>query len=262
MSPGDSDYPSQDRSAAENQQAEELIAAGSLPEAADILVRLIDHDAGNWRAYNNLGIISWSKKNWEDAFVLFRKSVSLHPDYVDALINLFDASLKLRRVNEVLPLFESALAADPALEEIKIIRDSIVALGEEIYISSRALEIGIYSPLIEKADTELEAGNLFAAMELYIKANDTEGPSAAAFSGLGIISFYQQRYLDAFTLLVESIKLNPANPETFLNLLDAAKACDKLAEAKEIFEICRKEYPVLEAIAGEFEGLSQPPSVP
>jgi tetratricopeptide (TPR) repeat protein len=237
----------------ENQQAEAHISAGRFPEAADILVRIIDRDGGNWRAYNNLGIISWSKKNWQDAYVMFRKAASLHPGYADALVNLFDASLKLKRVNEVLPLFEQALAASPSLEEIKVIRDSIVNLGDDIYFSNRALEIGPYSPAIEEADRELEAGNLFKAMELYLKANDTEGPSAAAFSGLGIISFYQQRYSDAFVLLVESIKLNPSNPETFLNLLDAAKECGKIPEAKEVFATCRKEFPALEEIAAEFE---------
>jgi tetratricopeptide (TPR) repeat protein len=262
MSPGDSDHPSQENSAAENEQAEALISAGNLPDAADILVRIVDRDEGNWRAYNNLGIISWSKRNWEDAYVLFRKAVSIRSDYVDALVNIFDASLKLKRANEVLPFFDEALSTDPTLEELKIIRDSIASLGDDIYVSNRALEIGIYSPLIEKADGELEAGNLFTAMDLYIKANDTEGPSSAAFSGLGIISFYQQRYHDAFTLLVESIKLNPSNAETFLNLIDAAKACDKTDEAIKIFEICRKEYPALEAIAGEFDGISQPPAAP
>jgi tetratricopeptide (TPR) repeat protein len=262
MGSGGPEHLTQERSAEENSRAEELIGAGNIPEAADILVRIIDSDSGNWRAYNNLGVISWSKKNWEDAYVLFRKAVSTNPLYADALVNLFDAALKLKRVREIHPLFENALAADTSLEEIKIIRDSIVNLGEEIYRSNRALEIGTYSPLVEKADAELEAGNLFTAMELYLKANDTEGPSAEAYSGLGIISFYQQRYLDAYTLFVESIKLNPANPETFLNLLDAAKACDKMPNAKEIFAVCRKEYPALEGIAGEFEGADSAPMLP
>jgi tetratricopeptide (TPR) repeat protein len=253
MGSGDTDLPALERSAEENARAEALIASGDIPGAADVLVRIIDRNNNDWRAYNNLGIISWTKKNWTDAFVMFRKAVSINPIYSDALVNLFDAAIKLKRVREILPLFDIACTTDPSLEEIKIIRDSIVKLGDEIYLSNRALEIGFYSPIIEKADAELEAGNLFSAMELYLKANDTEGPSAAAYSGLGIISFYQQRYLDAYSLLVESINLNPASPDSFLNLLDAAKACGKTEEAKAIFASCRKEYLSLESIAVEFE---------
>jgi tetratricopeptide (TPR) repeat protein len=115
------------------------------------------------------------------------------------------------------------------------------------------LSIGFFSPLVEEAEKELEAGNYYVAMEKFLKANDTEGPSAAAFSGLGIISFYQQRFQDAFTLFIESIKLNPSDPDIYLNLLDASKEIGKENAAKEIFNIYRVEFPELEAIAKDFD---------
>jgi len=96
-------------------------------------------------------------------------------------------------------------------------------------------------------------------MELFLKSNDEEGKSAPAFNGLGIISFYQKRYDDAYMLFLESIKLNPADAETHLNLLDAAKQTGRNDEAKKVFEVCRKEYPDLEKIAGEFENSAQTP---
>ena len=256
MIPEDTGGSLHESSIGENEQAEALIAADNLPEAAEILVKIVQDDPDNCRAYNNLGIISWSKKKWPDAFVMFRKAASLRPDYIDALVNLFDASLKLKKVHDTVPFFEKALAADPSLEELRIIRDSIVNLGDDIYFSNRALGIGTYSPRIEEAEKELEAGNLFKSMDLYLKANDEEGPSAAAYSGLGVISFYQQRYQDAYTLFIESIKLNPSDPETFLNLLDAAKEIGKVAEAGEIYTACRKEYPALESIAKEYEEIA------
>jgi tetratricopeptide (TPR) repeat protein len=252
MGSGDSVQSSPDGFLDENLRAEELVNCGKNAEAAAILTGIIADDPRNWRAYNSMGVIAWSSKNWNDAYAFFRKSVDCCPDYSDALVNFFDASIKLKKVAETLSYFEEALRRNPSLEEIRIIRDSIVSLGDDIYFSHRALGIGVYSALVEEAEKELEAGNLFKAMEKFLKANDEEGPSAAAFCGLGIISYYQQRYVDAYTLFIESIKLNPSNPDVFVNLLDAAKACDKVSNAKEIFETCRKEYPVLEKVAREF----------
>lgn len=237
----------------ENLQAEDALTNGNAAEAAKILVSITEKDPENWRAFNNLGILSWSRKSWLDAFVMFKTSVLLNPDYEDALINLFDAALKLKKVHEIQPLFDIALKMNPDLTDVKIINDTILSLNEEIYLSKRALSIGFYSPLVEDAEKELEAGNYYAAMDKFLKANDTEGPNAAAFSGLGIISFYQKRFQDAFTLFIESIKLNPSDPDIYLNLLDASKEIGKENAAKEIFNIYRAEFPELESIANNFD---------
>jgi len=255
MAGGIQDTALPERFTAENTEAEDHISSGDLSGAADILVRIIEKDPVNWRAFNNLGIISWTQEKWMDAYVMFCKSVSLNATYADALVNLFDAGLKLRKVKNVLPYFDQALAADNTLEEIKIIRDSAVNLGDDIYLSARAVSIGTWSATTEAAEKELEAGNLFKAMELFLKSNDEEGPSAPAYNGLGIISFYQQRYEDAYKLFLESIKLNPGDGETLLNLLDAARIIGRLKEAKDVFAVCRKEYPGLEAIEAEFENM-------
>jgi len=244
----------EERHTEENIRAEEAIAAGNLPEAAGILVGIVEKDPGNWRAYNNMGIISWTRKCWNDAYSMFLKSVTLRPDYADALVNLFDASLKLKKIDEAMPFFEKALDVNPQLEEISVLRDSIHEQGTAIYTSKRALAIGVYSPLIEQAQKDLESGNLFQAMELFIRANDIEGPSADAFCGLGIISFYQKKYDDAFVLFTESLKLNPTDPDTYLNLLDTARLCNREDEARKIYNAYLEEFPELFAIGSHFNG--------
>jgi tetratricopeptide (TPR) repeat protein len=253
MSPGVAPHTAAEKFPAENHQAEALIVSGNLPEAANILVGIVEKDPDNWHAYNTMGILSWAKKKWFDAYALFRKAITICPDYEDAVINFFDASLKLKKVPEALPFLEKALLRNGALHEIAVIRDRIINLGDDIYFSNRALEVGIYSPVIDEAERELEAGNCYKAMELYLKANDTEGPSAAAFCGLGIISYYQKKYHDAYTLFLESIKLNSSDPETFLNLLDAAKECGMTATAQETYLLCRRKHPALDTIADKFE---------
>lgn len=236
----------------ENIRAEEEITSGRLPEAAKILVQIVEKDPENWRAFNNMGILSWAQQAWVDAYTMFKKSVSLRPDYADALINLFDAALKLKKIEETLPYFELACSINPDMEEITIIRDSIVEQGDLIYTSKRALQLGVYSPLLDEAQKELESGNQTRAMELFLQANDTEGPTARAYCGLGIISYYQKRFDDAFTLFTESIKCNPTDTDTFLNLLDAAQSCDRRAEACKVYETYCQEIPELVSIKDKF----------
>lgn len=242
-----------DQFARENQQAEEHISTGSLAPAARILVEVVEKDPLNWRAFNNLGIIAWMQEAWEDAYSMFKKSVSLRPDYNDALVNLFDAALKLKRAPDALPLFEKAIDSVTDKEELSLIIQSIKEQGDTIYYTPRAQAVGIYNPLINEAHKLLEDGQLNKAMERYLQANDQEGPNAEIFSGLGIISYHQKRYDDAYTLFAESIKLCPYDPDAYLNLLDAAKDCNKLSEAREIFSTYVKEVPALQAIAHAFE---------
>jgi Flp pilus assembly protein TadD len=237
----------------ENRQAETLIAAGDLAAAARILVDVIGKDPENFRAYNDIGIISWMREAWEDAYSMFKKSATIKPDYTDALINLFDGSLKLRRISEALPYFDAALSASPGLEEIRIIRDGIVAQGDGIYKSERGLIVGVYNPKVDEAQKLIAEGKLFPAMEKLLKIHDEEGPSAEVFSGLGVVSYYQQRYSDAFSLFFESIKLNPTSKDNFLNLLDAAKLCDRINDARKIYKIYVKDFPFLGSISTEYK---------
>lgn len=242
-----------ERFADENFQAEERINAQDLPGAARILVGIVEHDPDNWRAANNMGIISWTRGAWEDAYAMFLRAVQLKPDYADALVNLFDAGLKLRRVHLLLPHFNRALELLGAHDEITIIRDSIRDQNDEIYQSERALKIGASSPTLDLANKLLEEMKLFEAMDKFLEVNDKEGPNADALCGLGIISYYQQRYDDAFTLFFESIKLNPTKNDTFLNLLDAGRASGKKELAKQIFDVYLKEMPFLNELKPEFE---------
>jgi tetratricopeptide (TPR) repeat protein len=238
----------------ENRRAEELISKGDLPAAAAILVDVVDKDPQNHRAYNNMGIISWTRKAWQDAYAMFKRSVELKPDYADALVNLFDASLKIRRAREILPLLKKALETDPSLEDVAIIAESIETQSDEdIYSSERALMIGIANPKIEEADQLLEDGKINEAMTKYLEVNDTEGPCAEAYNGLGVVSYYQNRYSDAYALFLESIKLNPVDPDKWLNLLDSARQLGKVEEARKIFELYAKEIQALRQIVPDFQ---------
>jgi tetratricopeptide (TPR) repeat protein len=236
----------------ENSRAEMAITNGRIQEAAQILIAIIDKDPENWRAYNNLGILSWSTSKWIDAYQLFKKAVSIKGDFEDALVNLFDAALKLRKINEVSTLFNAAIELNPSLSDVRVIYETIISMKDEIYQSKRALSIGFFSPALGDAEKLLEEGNYYAAANKFLESVDTDGPNGPAYCGLGIISFYKQKYHDAYSLFIESIRLSPCDPETYLNLLDVAKEIGKADIAKEIFNVYRKEFPELENVAQHF----------
>ena len=236
----------------ENMRAEKYIESGDLASAAQILVAIVDNDPDNSRAYNNFGIISWNKKAWEDSYNSFKHACKLKPDYIDALINLFDISLKLKRAKESLPVFKKALEIIPGNEEISIIVEAIESQGDDIYTSERALVLGTYNPRIEDAEKLLEDGQLNLAMEKYLKINDEEGPNADVFCGLGVISYYKKQYKDAFSLFFESIKLNPTKTDVYLNFLDAAKECGNEEEALKVYNFNCRKFPSLKKIEDEF----------
>jgi len=51
-----------------------------------------NNDPGTW---NNLGVINFNKNNYEEARNCFEKSISLYPQYFDALFNLRDTCREL-----------------------------------------------------------------------------------------------------------------------------------------------------------------------
>ena len=239
-----------------NIQAEDAISQNRLSDAAEILVAIVEKDPQNWRAFNSMGIIAWLREAWIDSYTMFHRSVTINPGYTDALINLFDAALKLKRVDQIEHLFATAATAEDATNEVKIIFESIKEYRDDIYYTPRGLSVGIYYQLVEEGRKEMDEGNLNSALDRFTESLEKDGRNPLAYCGLGIISYYQGRYEDAYTFFTESIKLNPFDHDTFLNLLDAAVAGGLELEAYELFNLFRSDYPALEPLAQEFEKLA------
>ncbi len=239
----------------ENMKAEKEIEDGRLPEAAAILVSIVESDPENWRAYNNLGIIAWKQEDWADAFTLFRTSCELYAGDADAISNLFDAALKLRKLDEVEYMLREAVVAQPYNEEVKEIVEAIDEDGENIYYCERSLEEGFFHPDLAEADELVKEHRLNEALIKYIDFIEGNQPAAEAYNGIGVISYYQGRYDDAYKMLLESIKINPINKDTILNFFDAARMCGKVDKAYDVFKTCRENYPKLAQLDAQIEGL-------
>jgi tetratricopeptide (TPR) repeat protein len=60
----------------------------NVSESETWLRKALEMNSGNSVAYNNLARLSALKKNWPEAIELYKKALSLRPDYPEAAINL------------------------------------------------------------------------------------------------------------------------------------------------------------------------------
>jgi tetratricopeptide (TPR) repeat protein len=237
--------------------AEEKIRNEDYANAIALLIEIIDADPKYAIAYNDLGVISWKQSKWTDAFGLFKAAVNANNSNPDFVSNLLDAALKLHKIEEVKVIFEKAAADNPENPVITDIYKAINNPENDVYRSIRAFNIGYWHPLIEKGDNFIQNGEYMEAARAYIEHADTVGLCSEVYNGLGIVQFNAQKYEEAFSLFLDSLKINPINTDTFLNMFDAAKECVLEEDALQIYETLAKEYPQLEEIRDETEDLKK-----
>jgi tetratricopeptide (TPR) repeat protein len=70
------------------QQATSAFEAGNYDEAEALLLRVVDRTPTYANVYNMLGFIASQRNAGEQAVTLFRRALSLNPDYTEARLNL------------------------------------------------------------------------------------------------------------------------------------------------------------------------------
>ncbi|MBL8025067.1 MAG: glycosyltransferase, partial [Fibrobacteres bacterium] len=81
-----------------NIQGERLISEGLVDKAEEKFREILNHIPDHFVALNNMALCDWYRGDIEGAFKGFIKALSKSPAYEDALINMFDAALKLSQV--------------------------------------------------------------------------------------------------------------------------------------------------------------------
>ena len=233
--------------------AAQMICEKDYENAKNILNGIIDGNSNLALPHNYLGIIAWEESRWEDSYESFKKALVLDNKNEDALNNLVDAALKLRRIDKIIPIIETAVQENPEESELAEVYKALSNKEIDIYKCDRALFIGRYDPLVEEGDDLVKIGDYMGARKKYLESHDVSGTSAEAYNGLGMVLFSEGEYEEAFLLFSESIKDNPTKTDTFLNLIDSARYCGKDKEALEIYETFAAEYPHLEEIREHIE---------
>jgi tetratricopeptide (TPR) repeat protein len=203
-------------------EGDRLLSEGLFDKAGAVFTKLLVQDSGNFTAINNLGLVDWYRGDAAAAYAKFRQSLELSPAYEDALINLFDAALALKKVDEVRPLFERALAQNPSLRDAREILSQIKLRGNHIYDIGHYSQIDPGLRLNAEGRALLEEHKLGEATLKYLDAIEQHGENSDSYCGLGIIQYYRGEYHDAFKLFQRAVELNPLSQDALVNLYDAA----------------------------------------
>jgi Flp pilus assembly protein TadD len=94
-----------------------LIKIGRPEAAMPLLKEAVTIDPGLWRAWNALGTLEDSQRNWQAADEAYQHALSIRPDAATVLNNMGVSKLMRRDYAGAEKVFAHALATDPQLEE-------------------------------------------------------------------------------------------------------------------------------------------------
>jgi tetratricopeptide (TPR) repeat protein len=156
----------------------------------------------NYLAWNNLGF-SLPKSRAEEAIKCYENSITINPNYADALNNLGHAYAEQGKVMEALPLYERALQQQPKSADINNNYGNALA----------------------------EMGKVDQAIAHYLIALATNTNHADAHNNFGIALAMRGQFDEAVFHLQRGIQLDPGKASAYSNLGNAFAVQHKLNEA-------------------------------
>jgi len=202
------------------QQATAAFEAGSYEEAEPLLLQVMSKSPTYANVYNMLGFISGQRNALEKAVALFRRALSLNPNYTEARLNL------------ILTLTEMGAYDQAAQEAAKLeVREPT---------SSQRLSLGVRGKL---ANAHADLGRKYHELGLYAEAiaeyekalglcptfPDIHNRRAASCRELG-------QYAEAKASLLKALELKPNYVEAHVNLGVLHQRLGNLTEAVKSWE--------------------------
>ena len=212
---------------AQHQRAWALLQAGNLQAASDGFVAALTGGAAFYPAAVGLGYVDLAARRHEAALARFGEVLTEVRSYAPAWVGRGEALLGLARETDALEAYESALVADPSLDDVRrrieVLRfrsvQHSVTMAQQAHAAGRhgaareayelALTLSPDSGFLYRglASVERELGLLGSALDHVRRANDLEPDVAAgrALQGdiheaLGDLEGAEQAYTSAYRL--------------------------------------------------------------
>jgi tetratricopeptide (TPR) repeat protein len=99
-------------------KGETLFADGRIDDAENCFLSVVEKDANNKEAHNNLGVVAIQKQDIKGAIECFTRSLELDPFYKEAIVNYTDLLGVLNQPQIAVPFLEKILEINPDDEEI------------------------------------------------------------------------------------------------------------------------------------------------
>jgi Tfp pilus assembly protein PilF len=181
-----------------------------------------------------LGYVALARRDHEKALEHFDRGLASAPQYASGLVGRGEALLVLGRQQEAIVSFEAALAADPALTELRTRVESLRfrTLEDEIATARRARDAGRYEEAVasynralaaspeagflhrELAVTEQQLGRLDPALSHAQRAIELDPSDARAHIVAGDVFEAQRRFAEALAEYEAAAALEPSEELT------------------------------------------------
>jgi tetratricopeptide (TPR) repeat protein len=106
-------------------KGETLFADGRIDDAENCFLSVVEKDANNKEAHNNLGVVAIQKQDIKGAIECFTRSLELDPFYKEAIVNYTDLLGVLNQPQIAVPFLEKILEINPDDEEISQLLEDI-----------------------------------------------------------------------------------------------------------------------------------------
>ncbi len=240
-----------------NLAGENLIREGMLDKAESMFREILAVDDRDFVAHNNLGLIYWYRPAISQAFACFERSLEINPVFEDALVNLFDAALTLKKVSDILPRVQRALDLDPGLREARLIAAEIKKQGDAIYQIPHFEKIAGNDLLVKQGFKLLDELKIDEAILKFLDALEQDSCCARSYNGLGMAAYYKGMLNEAFAFFNRSLDLSPINEDVLLNLYDTETALGTYAISRKRMENALKVATGLLKVAETLNSLEK-----
>jgi len=173
-----------------NDRSIELIQAGNLNLARDILQKLVDDDTSIPNAYNNLAVIHQTAGRHQDAIPLLKQAIKLAPEDSETHFNLGVSLQEDQQLETAIHAYEECL-----LRNSRHI-DALINLGNVLKQQERIIE----------------------ALAQYRKAISYEPDNADAYNNQGNAQRSLGQYQESIHSYQQAIRINPKHAEAHNNL--------------------------------------------
>lgn len=239
-----------------NIAGENLIREGIPSKAKPILEEILQNDPNNFRALNNLGLVAWYEGQLEYSWHYFLEALQIHAGFLDALINAFDAALKLQKIPEFKNHLDRFLLFSPQHPDALKIKDEIEKMGDHIYALKAFEEINPLQEQFMKAQIALQENKLDESTLLFLDILEKDNQFARAYNGLGIIAYYRQMYQEAAKLFFRAVELHPLDEDSLVNLWETSKLLNQELQVLPRLVAALEVDPCMESVANIVHGAS------
>jgi GT2 family glycosyltransferase/tetratricopeptide (TPR) repeat protein len=101
------------------QKAQHLLESQDYNGAIILFTEVLEEQPDNLECYNGLGIISFYRREYDDAYKLLMHALKINPLDNDTLLNYWDVAKEYGKEEEARMILENAVAMDPSLSQVR-----------------------------------------------------------------------------------------------------------------------------------------------